>query len=546
MNKLLLLFILCGAACAQQLIPPAVFDGPAEMPRVVMTTTVASTPSPNLPKIVGPEMNLQTALNSAICGDTLLVDPTIIYTGSLQLPSLPCDAQHWITITSSGTLPDEFTRIKPTTSLPRIILPISNSTIKGGVFVRFIGFEVTRLDTGAVVSLITPGAGAHDLIFDRMYVHGTKDTETRRGFELSNTQNVAIVNSYVSDFHCMAVVGTCTDAQAVAGGLSSSIQDGNYLIRNNYMEGAAETIIFGGGPAGFIPQDITVQYNDFAKPDSWNPADPSYSPTIGKDGLPHPWVVKNLFELKNGRKVLVEGNRMVGSWGGFTQTGGAILLTPKNQSGSNGTNQCPICAVEDVTIRNNWVSKAGAALQLAYARSDNGGWPADSGRFSIHDNQFDRLQYATCYLCGHYLTQISAGYDPLNPPPSTLHDISVRNNSFYLDGTGWLPPGKGDGNGHGFLMVAAPPTGISNIVFTNNVVNAGNFPIFSTGGGTSNCFTNRLNNYATALSTCWIGASAFTSNVILNSGPGTYPAGNYPVNSGSNTEALQNALANRR
>jgi hypothetical protein len=52
-------------------------------------------------------------------------------------------------------------------------------------------------------------------------------------------------------------------------------------------------------------------------------------------------------ELKNAMRVLFEANLLENSWGGFTQTGYSIVLTPVNQS-----DRCPVCRVNDVTIRH--------------------------------------------------------------------------------------------------------------------------------------------------------------------------------------------------
>ena len=57
--------------------------------------------------------------------------------------------------------------------------------------------------------------------------------------------------------------------------------------------------------------------------------------------------MKNLFELKNARRVLVEGNLMEYVWQ-EAQIGYAILLTPRNQDG-----KAPWVTIEDVTIRRN-------------------------------------------------------------------------------------------------------------------------------------------------------------------------------------------------
>lgn len=70
------------------------------------------------------------------------------------------------------------------------------------------------------------------------------------------------------------------------------------------------------------------------------------------------WQVKNLFELKNARRVLVEGNVMENVWKD-AQAGYAILLTPRNQDGG-----APWVPVEAVTIRRNLVRHAGGGLAI--------------------------------------------------------------------------------------------------------------------------------------------------------------------------------------
>jgi len=56
------------------------------------------------------------------------------------------------------------------------------------------------------------------------------------------------VDSFFTDFHCIAVTGSCTDAQAIAGGVGTD-PGGPYKIVNNFLEASGENILFGGGPA---------------------------------------------------------------------------------------------------------------------------------------------------------------------------------------------------------------------------------------------------------------------------------------------------------
>ncbi|HKG22692.1 MAG TPA: hypothetical protein VKC34_12405, partial [Blastocatellia bacterium] len=59
------------------------------------------------------------------------------------------------------------------------------------------------------------------------------------------------------------------------------------------------------------------------------------------------WSVKNIFELKNARRVLVDGNLFENNWVDG-QNGTAILFTVRNQEGT-----APWSVVEDVTFTNN-------------------------------------------------------------------------------------------------------------------------------------------------------------------------------------------------
>src|SRR5205085_3770332 len=148
------------------------------------------------------------------------------------------------------------------------------------------------------------------------------------------------------DFHCASITGTCTDAHAVGGG-NGSIKSGPLRITGNFLEAAGENVMFGGGAATTTPTDIEIRHNHFFKPMTWKPGQAGF--VGGPTGTP--FVVKNLMELKNAIRVLVEGNIFQNNWGGFGQPGYAILLTPKNQAGPNGTNLCSICAVTDITMR---------------------------------------------------------------------------------------------------------------------------------------------------------------------------------------------------
>lgn len=516
MKMLFLPLLLVAASFAQT-------DGPATLPTRTYTTPIIS---PNPPKTVSATDDLQAAILAAVPGDTLLVDPANVHAGPILLNVGQCDTNNGLTIKNAvAVVVDAKGRPVPGQPMPKIVLKGSQQ-IAGGSCVEWYGFEITRsAGTGTLYNLIMPGPGAHDLVFDHVYVHGTPTDETVRGLYLGGgVKNVRVEASYFSDFHCKAL-GTCGDSQAISGGIGDLQDSGNYLFENSYFEAATENVMFGGGGGSACPTDITVQFNDIAKPDSWNPLDPSYGGTK--------WIVKNLFELKNGCRVLVQGNTLHGSWAGYSQLGYAILAGAKNQGGA-----CPACSVTDVTIRDNWIDHVGAAMQLMVAPmpGTTDVFGKETGRLSIHDNAFTNVGFANCYGgCGKWFMQISSA--PGAPTP--LHDVWVMNNTFDVAGSGWLNPG-------GIINIGGPVVAplISGIRVEGNVFPGGQYPLYSTGGGAANCFPSGTLNYAASLAVC--SGFSFTNNVVLlngNTSKITWPAGNLVVPAGANLFNLKAALA---
>jgi hypothetical protein len=286
---------------------------------------------------------------------------------------------------------------------------------------------------------------------------------------LNGMTNVAIVDSYFSDFHCISKTGACVDSHAVAGGTSNT-QDGPFKIEGNFLEAAGEAVMFGGGAATLTPTDIEILNNHFWKPWQWMKGNPNF--IGGPDG--NPFVVKNHLELKNAVRVLVQANLMENTWGGFSQTGGAILLTPKNQHTKSGANVCPLCQVTDVTICYVHVSHGGAGIQMATVLSGDAkdGAPALAGtRWSIHDVVLDDL--STKYVGGGTAFEIMNGW-PKNP----LNTVTINHITGFPDPTSHMMI-------IGNLAKNAPMYGL---VFTNNLMITGRYPVWNTGGQTSCAF----------------------------------------------------------
>jgi hypothetical protein len=357
---------------------------------------------------------------------------------------------------------------------------------------RLIGLEVTRAPSPATVyNLIQFNGPADHLVFDRVWMHGTAQDETVRGIILGPSRYVAVVDSFFTDFHCVAKTGSCTDSQAIAGGLGDNPM-GPYKIVNNFLEAAGENIMFGGGRATMTPKDIEIRRNHMFKPLTWMKGQAGY--VGGTDGSP--FIVKNLFELKNGQRVLLEGNIMENSWGGFSQVGFAILLTPKNP-GTRGSNLCSICQVKDVTIRYNSISHVGAGLQIGNGLSSNGGAALDGQRYSIHDITIDDIDGAK-YNGPSEFAQISVG-----PGAALLQNVTINHVTAFPSNKLFI---IGD--------QVATSSQMKNFAFTNSIVNAGPYPVWSTGGGAANC---AVHNSPLTTFDAYFSNYTFAANAIIAS-----------------------------
>ncbi len=310
----------------------------------------AATPALAATHVVPAGGDLQAALNTAQPGDVIELQSGATYTGNFRLP---VKAGEEFIVVRTGGIDSEapgpgqrmtrafaplLAKIQSGTTAPAL------ATTPGTHHWRFelVEFPATVRGQGDIIVL---GAGAsqttleqmpRDLVFDRVYVHGDPVVGQKRGIAL-NSASTEITNSYFEDFKGLGV-----DTQAIAGWNGS----GPYLIENNYMEATGENLLFGGADPGIrslVPSDITIRRNVFTKPLRWRN---------------ERWTVKNAFELKNARRVLVEGNVFENVWSA-AQNGFALVLTVRNQEG-----KAPWSVVEDVTLRYNIIRNAGGAINM--------------------------------------------------------------------------------------------------------------------------------------------------------------------------------------
>ncbi|HWH57843.1 MAG TPA: putative Ig domain-containing protein [Terriglobales bacterium] len=458
----------------------ATTDGPASLPTKCMYTPVSGTPSPGT--VRGPDSSttaVQADINAAACGDTILVTAGSSL-GTISLPAKKCDNAHWITIKSTGvsnaSFPAEGVRMTPCwsgiASMPnrpayscpspqvltfKIVTPGSSNgvSVPGGDHYRIIGAEITRVSTGGVpiynlVDLSTAGTQTNNIIFDRVWFHGipgvfpstssSTDTSTTRAIYLGQSNHIAVIDSYFSDFYdtgSMSANGN-TDAQCIGGGFGSIPNTGwgVYKFVNNHCEASGEGFLLGGSsgppltPSGCsagvncnqdVPTDLEVRQNYFFKPQSWN----GNTTTVNTVGWP---AVKNGFEMKIGARALFEGNVIENTWYS-AQVGYCWSTAPKNQSASSGgtlVGSAPTALTNDFTYRYNYCYNTAYGIGL-YQTMDAGCASCQAqgaNRISIHDNVIgDNLNLGNLGA-----TTTGDGMEFMSVPDSTGRGLNQINN----------------------------------------------------------------------------------------------------------------------
>ncbi len=438
------------------------------------STSIASTISVSS----GPE--LQSALTSAQPGDTILLARGVVYTGNFTLPDRGPSTDSgqpggsMITVRTSGDegLARDGERVLP--SMAPLLAKIQSGngapaiqTAPGAHHWRLLLVEIVGNGFGDLVTL-GDGGGAqaalsrvpHDLIFDRVYIHGDAARGQKRGIAL-NSASTTITGSYISDIKAIG-----QDSQAICGWNGP----GPYTITNNHLEAAGENLLFGGADPSIpnlVPSDITITGNHFTKPTTWRTEN---------------WVVKNLFELKNARRVVVAANLFEYNWEGG-QSGYAILFTVRNQDG-----RCPWCQVDHVTFASNIVNHSAAGIQML--GSDYSNPSLQTNAIVIQNNLFADIDSERWGGNGYFMTIIGAP-----------RDVTVDHNTIISD------------HGSGVIQADGPP--ILQFTFTNNLAKHNAYGFIGTGRGVGN----------DAISAFFPG-SDISRNVLAGGSPGSYPAGN--------------------
>jgi hypothetical protein len=424
--------------------------------------------------------DLQAAINNANPGDEILLPAGAVFTGPITLKNK--SGSGWITIRTDSTLPAPGIRVGPgdASNMARIVAPGRNEpaikAASGAHHYRLIGIEVTKINSSAATGdLILFGENTsaqtslssvpRDIILDRVYAHGDSSSDLKHCVTL-NGASLAVIDSYISDCHSVG-----QDAQAIFG----SNGPGPFKIVNNYLEGAGENVLFGGDDPkipGLIPSDIEFRQNYVTKPAAW------------RNGSPH-WLVKNLFELKNAQRALIDGNVFENSWQDG-QSGFAILFNTTNQGGG-----CPWCAAKDITFTNNIVRHAGGGVSM---QANDYHYPNSDGRtqnIDIANNMFWDIDSGNWGGNG-WLFYLPSGSKEQGPD-----NVRITHNTAFNDSTVIYFDGY-DASAKKFFTKPG-------FVFRDNIAFYNSYGVFGNGVGSGD---SALNTYAPG--------SAFDHNLFID------------------------------
>lgn len=332
MNQLfcmIIAFSLTGCETSTTQLGPSSSPARPELPR----DTIRFTP----PEVTGRTLrvdaggSLQAAIDSASPGDEIVVASDGTWSAPISLPQRSGDG--WITIRGEATLPSFGGRVSKSQaeSLPEIV--VADNGNDGFVISDTEGWWIRGV---AVTSETTQSSNqafrienSSRVVVDRSAVLVPSGNELRRGF-LANGGSIMIIGNRLE--------GLNTGGDQESQGVALWTGPGPLRVHNNFIEAAGEGLIAGGAnisnPSSH-PRNIEFTRNHVYKRPSWENAEQ---------------IVKAGFELKDARRVLVEGNVFENTWAGQGQPGFMWIIKSTDQTGGD---TCDECHTEDVTMRKN-------------------------------------------------------------------------------------------------------------------------------------------------------------------------------------------------
>lgn len=357
----------------------------------------------------------------------------------------------------------------------------------------FVGIKITRTSSGGnPTTLVRLGLGGGStsptnpsqlptrIFFDRCWIAGNDAVNMNSGIRF-DVNTGAITRCRID-----GIRNTGADAQAII--VLNNAPGEPILWHDNFLEATGENTMLGGGspPFNSFPWnvwDVTVTRNHYYKRLEWCPYAAEYAGTDMS--------VKNIFELKCGRRGLVEGNIFEHTWGP-DQDGAAIVCKSALDSASG--NYYPEYGVQDWTFRYNIIRHVAAAIRCSASQS------------TVH--RLNRVHFYDNLCYGLYQSK------SVTWAPSALHQceaiskidrFTLEHNTFYTPST----------TNYTFTVEG----GLSNLRVRNNLWSRSTYGVKASG---------------VAAGTATLNAAApgyvFDYNALPNVTTGDYPANNFAPN----------------
>lgn len=446
------------------------FDNGAALPQTKLTTTF------NLAAQTGPVHTVSTAsaLATALTDSASQDHPRIVITANIDTSSgftLPArTGAGWCYIISNkvhlgtfGKAPGkrvaatdagDMFRLRSTSNNTPVISALTGATHANKYRIVGLEFDTTATQDGGLIELGSKVSNAShhptEIVIDRCYVHGNPGVvDVRRGIAL-HAPSSAVIDSCIT-----GITYSAFECQAVACNYSA----GPFKIVNNRLQAAGENFMSGGDNCSFTPSDIEFRFN-------YCDVDPNWEGVYGG--------IKNNFELKIVKRMLIEGNYFRYMWVAG-QTGNGIVFKVTDQDGGNGSQY----VTEDVVFRHNWIRDYVEPFRMIATQRGTATSLQVMTRFTIRNNVWNtsRGDANKNYILG------SADGGPI--------DLKMMNN--VIEGGGLYYHGACDEN---------TGTAGTGFVFRDNIVSTGTTPDWtggpfgkSGGGGTSQAIANVFTGY---------------------------------------------------
>ena len=447
----------------------------------------------------GNATDFQNAINAAGPGDTIVL-PVATYSGNFTIPATSCTGTGWVVVESANlsSLPASGNRVTPAEAasfMPVISTPNSTAAIQFAASScrwRFIGVEVTTSDSKSgdiVYWLVGGGSGLTSLaqlpaniIIDRSYIYGGSGAGVTTA-AITEGIRADMAGFGLVDSYCDQIVASGNDAQCVL----STNGSGPFLIQNNFLQSTGENIMLGGSDpsiTNLVPSDATIIGNLIQK----NVA--AWRGAISD--------VKNLFECKNGQRVLIDGNVLQYTWNAGQHEALIIRSVPNSTS-------VPWTVCADFTITHNLIQHVPEVLVLDPITSSYGPTSAQPTQRILMQNNVSSDVNTVSWGGPGYVYQLGGLGNGTDGP--IMHDVIIDHNTSFVNVTDYTAFVELD---------CACNTGdtVENFQLTNNVTDYGLTGIQGQGVASG---TAALSAYASGY--------IYNDNVFATAPTGTYPSG---------------------